>query len=63
MKKAGIYRAPYQPKVRPWVNYTHYNDYTEYNIAVVNAFIKVSVLNLLCINPQYVIIVVSEIFK
>lgn len=63
MKKAGIYKAPYSPKVRPFINYKTYNDYTEYNIIAVKAFIKVSVLNLLCINPQYVIIMVSEILK
>lgn len=61
MKKAGIYRAPYQPKVRPWVNYTHYNDYTEYNIAVVKLCVLTLLSRLLCINIQYVIIIIGSL--
>lgn len=63
MKKAGIYKAPYAPKVRPFVNYKTYNDYTEYNIVAVKSFVKVSILGLLCINLQYAIILLSEICK
>lgn len=64
MKKAGIYRAPYQPKVRPWVNYTHYNDYTEYNIAVVKLWVLTLLSRLLCVqyvNIQYVIIIIGSL--
>lgn len=60
MKKL-VYKALYSPKERPFMNYKTYNDYTEYNIAVVKLCVLTLLSRLLCVNMQYVIIIIGTL--